>query len=241
MAGIPDFTRLEGETLYFDKKDHELRMYVPEEYNNGRLYIQIGSLISLFGVVNYSIFDKSGKNIGLKTLKLPTQFLTEPSEIQKLKQVSLIKNQPVDDYRVLIYRPGDRLIVQNPVKDVVNAENLFRLFFTTAKFPTTLDYRTLQEFFTINAELNGFSYGITDQLFGVIISEICRNPADESVPFRLSKINDMHNYKPISLNMVPKYVSPFAAITSENWDLAVVNSALTEPGKVSPLEKILMG
>ena len=140
---VPDFCKLDGEHVIFNKKDHEFRFYVPEEYDNGKLYVQIGELVSLFGVVNYAIFDKNGKHSGLKTFKLPTQFLTHPSEIQKLKNVSLIKTQKPSNYIVLIYRPGDQIIVQDPVSDVENAENFFRLFLTTAKFPTTLDYREL--------------------------------------------------------------------------------------------------
>ena len=51
----------------------------------------------------------------------------------------------------------------------------------------------------------------------------------------------MNQYKPISLTMIPKYVSPYASITSENWDQAVVNAVITKPGRRSPMEPILMG
>ena len=238
---VPDFCRLDGEKVIFNKKDHEFRFYVPEEYDNGKLYVQLGELVSLFGVLNYAIFDKNGKHSGLKTFKLPTQFLSHPSEIQRLKEVSLIKTQRPGNYIVLIYKPGDAIIVEDPVSDVENAENFFRLFLTTAKFPTTLDYRELYEFFNRTAKMNGFKFGVNNQILGIVISEICRDPRDEEVPFRLSGITDMHYYKPISLNMVPKYVSPFSSITSENWDLAVVNAAIDKPGKSSPMEKIMMG
>jgi hypothetical protein len=75
----------------------------------------------------------------------------------------------------------------------------------------------------------------------MMMSEICRDPKDESIPFRLSGNKNMYDYKPISVKMVPKYVSPYAAITSENWDQAVVSAILNKPGKKSPMEPILMG
>lgn len=41
--------------------------------------------------------------------------------------------------------------------------------------------------------------------------------------------------------MVPKYISPFSSITSENWDDAVVNAIINDKTVDSPMEKILMG
>ena len=78
-------------------------------------------------------------------------------------------------------------------------------------------------------------------MFGIIMSEICRDPNNEAIPFRLSGVKNMNQYKPISLTMIPKYVSPYASITSENWDQAVVNAIITNPGRRSSMEPILMG
>ena len=78
-------------------------------------------------------------------------------------------------------------------------------------------------------------------MFGILISELCRDPKNESIPFILSGEKDMHNFKPISIKMVPKYISAFASITSENWDDAVVNAIINKNKIDSPMEKILMG
>lgn len=236
---IPPFCKKDGDSLLFDR-DGEFQFYVPEEYFP-RIAVTIGDTISLIGVINYAIFDKNGKHSGLKTFMLPTIFSTRPSEVTKVKQVSLIKGQAIGDYRILHYKKGDAIILKNPIQDVTNTENFFSLFLITAKFPTTIGYDKLHEFFEMTAELNGFKFGVTAQMFGVIMSEICRSKTDESVPFRLAKDSNMHNYNPISIKMVPKYVSPFASITSENWDDAVVNAIIEKPGKKSPMEPILMG
>ena len=240
-AKIPPFTRLEGDKLYYNQDDHELIFYIPDNYFTSKIAEILGNVVRLMGIFNYTIADKNGKNIGLKTFNLPTEFYSEPGEITKLKNAKLIKQQEPSDYTLLHYRKGDLIIAQNPVEDVANAESFFKMFLISAKFPTTIPYDELYTYFAKNASLNGFSYGVTDQLFGMMMSEICRNPNNETVPFRLSGIKDMNAYKPISVKTVPKYVSPYAAITSENWDQAVVSAILTKPGKKSPMEPILMG
>ena len=237
---IPYFCKLDGETLIFNA-DGELRFYVPENYFNGKNAEIIGDKVYLMGIFNYSLFDKNGKNNGLKTFKLPTVFLSQPSEITKLKEVSLIKEQGPTDFRVLHYRKGDAIIIENPPQDVAYAENFFVLFCKTAKFPTTIPYDKLHTYFAKCAALNGFNFGVNDQMFGIIMSEICRDPNNEAIPFRLSGVKNMNQYKPISLTMIPKYVSPYASITSENWDQAVVNAIITNPGRRSSMEPILMG
>lgn len=238
---IPPFTRLEGDKLIFNQDDHELVFYIPEKYFETKVAEILGNVVRTTGIFNYTIFDKNGKNNGLKTFHLPTEFYCEPGEITKVKDVSLIKQQEPSDYTLLHFRKNDIIILQDPVEDVSNAEDVFKMFLVSAKFPTTIPYDKLYEYFALNAKLNGFSYGVSDQLFGMMISEICRDPRDESVPFRLSGIKDMNYYKPISVKTVPKYISPYASITSENWDQAVVGAIMNKPGVKSPMEPILMG
>ena len=59
----------------------------------------------------------------------------------------------------------------------------------------------------------------------------------------IKKNKDMNKYTPINIKMVPKYISPYTAITSENWDEAVRAAVLmkdkVDSTPVSPLEKII--
>ena len=93
--------------------------------------------------------------------------------------------------------------------------------------------------------LNGGKYGLSIQEFGLLSSEICRDPNDYSKPFRLSKKldTDPYCYNAVSVKQVSKLVSPFTAITTENWDKAVISSAIIsdEDIKDTPMEKIMMG
>ena len=114
---------------------------------------------------------------------------------------------------------------------------------TTAKIPTTIGYDKLWELFFESANLNGLSYGLNIQLFGILIAAICRDPKDFTRKFCETDMKDMHNYTPINIKMVPKYISPYTALTSENWDEAVRAAVLmkgnSENTPESPLEKVL--
>ena len=66
---------------------------------------------------------------------------------------------------------------------------------------------------------------------------------DEIVKMTETDMKDMNKYKPINIKMVPKYISPYTAITSENWDesvrAAVLMKGNSENTPESPLEKVL--
>jgi hypothetical protein len=50
----------------------------------------------------------------------------------------------------------------------------------------------------------------------------------------------MLNYKAIPITKVPKYTSPYTAITSENPDEAIAAAITTSGTGQSPLEKVIM-
>ena len=47
-------------------------------------------------------------------------------------------------------------------------------------------------------------------------------------------------YKMIPITQVPKYISPYTAITSENPDEAIAGALTTTGSNRSPLEKVMM-
>ena len=112
----------------------------------------------------------------------------------------------------------------------------------TAKIPTTIPYDKLWELYFDSAKLNGFSYNINVQLFCILIAMISRDKNDISKLFCSTDMKDMHNYRPIDIKLAPKYISPYTAITSENWDESVRAAILMkdkEDTPLSPLEKVL--
>ena len=100
--------------------------------------------------------------------------------------------------------------------------------------------KELYEYVSMNALANDFNFKVSNQIVGILISELCRNPEDLSQPFRYVSSKTNKDYKMIRITEVPKYISPYTAITSENPDEAVAAALTTSGNNRSPLEKIMM-
>lgn len=237
---VPDFLKRDGDSLLFNGNG-QFVFYVPEVYfDRGDALIK-GEYVNLLGILDYTIFKENGSNIGLKRFYFPTVFLCKPSRIEKIKKTRLKEATDVQDYRLLIFEKDDAVVVSTKVpQNITNVEDFYRVYLT-GKLPTTIPYDKLQDYFPESIELNGSSYGMTLQMFGVVISEMCRSKNDPYTAFRHTKIKDMMEYSAMAIVDLPKYISPNASITSQNWDLGVIG-AITNPTNIgSPLEKLLMG
>src|SRR5574344_303928 len=85
------------------------------------------------------------------------------------------------------------------------------------------------------------SYGLNMQMFGIMISELCRDANSIETPYRLTDMKK--GYQQISVKNVPKTISPFVAITRENFDESLMASIILsdkpdEEIKSSPLERL---
>ena len=91
--------------------------------------------------------------------------------------------------------------------------------------------------------INGASYGLPASDFGLLISELCRDPVDINKPFRMCKALDKDpcSYVPISVKDIPKLVSPVTSLTSENFDQAMVGAIMNKNNSDTPLERVLTG
>lgn len=238
-SNIPPFLKKDGDSLLFNQ-DGEFIFFVPEIYFERKYAESLGEYTRLFGILDYTIVDKSGKQGKMMPFNFPTVFLCSPSVIEKRKQIKLSPKSKPQDYRALIFRKGDKIVVSTKVPQIIsNCEDFFSMFFT-GKLPTTIPYDKLHDYFIDNIHLNGGDYGLNIQLFGILVSEICRDPNDRKKLFRHTDMNDMTNYQPIGIKEIPKYISPFTAITSENIDESLVNGILNKSAKYSPLEKLMV-
>ena len=248
---VPEFLKKEGDSLIFNG-DGELVFYIPEDYfraDGSMKYAEIaGDYVNSIGFFNYEVFDKNKKSkYGLKLLYFPCVITMMPSDIEKMKGIIINKKVSEEkDYRFLYFRKGDTVIQNiNCPQDIANTENLFKIFMITGRIPNTIPYDKLHEYLMDSINYAGADFGVNAQMFGIVISELCRSVNDESKPFRLSKETDMNKYKSLSVKLIPKFISPFTAITSENWDEAVVNACIDSKNDKkrfvdSPMEKILM-
>ncbi len=237
---VPKFLRRDGDALLFNQEG-QFVFYVPELYfDRGDAQIK-GEYINLIGIMDYTIYNKDGSNIGLKRFNFPTVFLSKPSRIEKSKNLRLKKSVEPQDYRLLIYEKDDAVVVSVKVpQNIANVEDFYRIFLT-GKLPTTIPYDKLQNYFVDAMELNGSSYGMSLQMFGVVISEMCRDQSNMAKAFRHTDFKDQMEYRAISIKDLPKYISPSASIGSENWDLGVVGAIMNPTNTNSPMEKLLMG
>ena len=237
---IPKFLKRDEDALLFDQ-DGQFVFYVPEVYfDRGDAQIK-GEYVNLLGILDYTIYKKDGSNIGLKRFNFPTIFLCKPSRIEKAKNLRLKEVTDPQDYRLLIFEKGDAIVVSVKVpQNITNVEDFYRIFLT-GKLPTTIPYDKLQNYFVDSIELNGSSYGMSLQMFGIVVSEMCRDPKNPARAFRHTNFTDQMAYKAISIKDLPKYISPSSSISSENWDLGVVGAIMNPTNTNSPMEKLLMG
>lgn len=239
---VPAFLKRDGESLLFNNNEGELVFFIPEVYFTRKDAVMLGEYIQVFGVLDYAIKDGNGKFGKLRPLKFPTVFITRPSEIEKVKNLKLTKTTEPADYRLLKYKKNDMVVESVRVpQDVNNMEWLFRIFVINSRLPTTVRYDEMHEYFIENASLNGTKYKLSLQLFGILVSKIARDKKDPSKVFRLTDIKDMTDYAVMSCADMPKYMSPYASIVSQNWDDAVVASILSDKKETSPLMQVMTG
>jgi len=235
---VPAFLKRDKDALLYNNEGY-LVYYIPEVYFERKYAIINGEYVNLLGVLDYAIYDKNGKTSGLKQFRFPTVFLCKPSSIEKLKDVKLTSESEVQDYRLLKFIKGDEVVSSVKVPQMIdNVEEFYKLF-NCGRLPTTIPYKELQNYFTENIALNGSNYGITTQMFGFIISEMCRDPKDISKPYRLTPMKTETGYVILSLKDIPKLISAYTGITSENWDESIVSSIINKNKVYTPMEKLL--
>ena len=248
MANIPKFLKQSGIALLYNGTS-ELVYYVPDDYftdvKNPNASI-VGQYVYVLGVFDWGIVDEHGKLQKSHIFKYPTMIQCKPYTIEKIKGLSLRNTKP-KDYQVLHFKNGDEAISNiNLPNSIDNVESLFSMMVINGgKQPNTIPYDKLHEYFEQSMKINGYSFGINMQFFGILISELERDPNDLSKPFRYTPMSDMTKYQQISIKTVPKYTSPFIALTSENFDESLMASVMlsTEDEdkiKDSPLEKVVM-
>lgn len=238
------FYRTEGDAVVYNGKG-EFVFILPEHYFESRCAIIVGEFVNILGILSYYIEDEKGNKGPLKTFFYPAIFLSQPYTIEKMKNVKLTKNTEEMDYRLLRFKDGDKIIVQQKVPQMIeNVEEFFRLFLINGHVPETIPYNRIDEYFREAIDVYGNSYGVHEQMIGLLATEVCRDASDPSKPFRLSKAKKNHdwlNYKNISLNEVPDYISPFVEATSERWDDSIIRATMMDEKdiKSTPLERVL--
>lgn len=239
---VPSYLKREGESLVFNKDNQQFIFYVPERYFATKNAYIVGEYVSLFGLLSYMIVDNKGKDLtGLKRFVLPTVFMAKPSQIEKIKDVKLTKYSKAQEFRLLKFNKGDQVVVSVNVPQNIETVEAYWSLFNRGNLPANIPYDKYVNVYEDNMALSGNKYNITAQLFGVVQSESFREFNNLDKQFRLSGSNDMLAYRAIPMADIPKKVSPYQSLTSENWDNSVIGAIQVKDGKDSPLESILTG
>lgn len=244
---IPACLKIKDESVYYNG-DGEFLLFVPEVFFERKVAVVEGIYVELLGILNYAIDTKPGTvdlSKNLRTFYFPSRFITKPKRIEKVKDFAISKNYK-QDYRIFHYTNNgeDQIIVSTKVpQDITNVEDFFRLFVDTDNIPNTIPYEELYKYFLDSIEINGSSYNLPASLFGLLVSELCRDPNDINKPFRLGAAldKDSCSYQAVSIKTVPKLTSPFTSLTSENFDKAVVGAIMNKNNASTPLERVLTG
>lgn len=246
---LPSYIKVKDEAVYFNS-DGEFIFFVPDSYYEKKIAVANGEYVEVFGILSYALYtkiqdDEITKPKAIKQFYFPSKFITKPGKITKIKNFKLTDNY-TDDFTLLHYTNNniDQIITSVKVaQNIANVEDFFRVWVKAGSIPTTLKYHDLYKPFMDSIRISGNSYGLPACSFGVLISELCRDPNDINKPFRLGTAldNDPCSYKPISIKDVPKVVSPFVSLTSENFDKAIVGAIMNKNNEDSPLEKVLTG
>lgn len=243
----PPFLTLQGESLIYNQENSELQYYIPAEFfesgSKNAIAEVVEQRVSLIGLFNYAIVDKNGKRGEVKLFKFPTMILCKPYDMENVKGLKLGDELEPADYCILKFKKGDEAISQIHVPQIIeNVELFFKLATITAKIPTSISYDEGWKLFDENMDLNTNPYGLHSQLFGIVWRDICRDPKDISRPFRFTDMKNKHAYKPISVKLIPNYISPYTSIISENWDESLQSAILMKDKEdipYSPLEKVV--
>ena len=246
---FPKYLKKDGDSVVFDGKG-SLKMYIPQKQFDLNIATFSGKICNYFGIVPYCVEDEHGKKSKLHKINCPTLLQCVPSSIETIRDAKLTKYSHNQDYKILIFEKGAKVILSTAVpKNVANAEKLINLFIITGNIPETIPYDQIQDYIEENMKLNGYieenmklngnSYNVPLQLWGVIVSECCRSRKDKAIPFRLSGSKDMYDYDSISVKNVSKMVSAFSAFQSENFDDSVIHAMTNSNAITSPLEKVL--
>ena len=246
--GMPAFLTQKDYSVLFNE-DGELLFYVPEVYfTDTKLPLADirGEYVNVMGVLDWALVLPNGKVSEAKRFYFPSIFTCKPDRIEKVKDLSLNNRRSID-YRILHFKKGDEVISNiNIPQDVATAELLLKSFTVNGgKIPPSVPYNKMQDYIVDSLRISGNDYDIGKQLFGIIISEVCRDSKDLSKPFRLTDMKDQYSYTQIPMATVAKYINPYVAFTSENFDESIMASILLsqdpKTDKVdTPLEKILM-
>lgn len=220
--------------------------YIPEHYNNGKLFEQSPDSVTVFGLFTVKVFDGNDKVLCEEILNIPTMIYMYPADIIE-DEVTLESDigDGGDRYIILRFFTGDIFTPVNIIQNLDNTE-LFLNLLCGGKLPR-IKYSDIINVWHKNLALNGTNVGVTSSIQEAIIREIYRDPKKPERTFGEARSKDNgisdYDYRAASLREICARNSTFAAMTFEDIDSMITYSlnttAYNKKEKISPVEEII--
>lgn len=246
MADV-NYLREEGDSCIF--VGNYMEVYIPKYYFERGNATQQGSIIETLGVFSFRVFESEDRQdtAKLHLFNFPSLMSTQPSDTYSKKIVDLVEGQGEMNYTVLKYYKGDKFITNLNVAKQSNNTSSFINLMNDGKLSTAIPYNKILETELANLDFNGVNLQVPATVMELIISEIYRDKADLTRPFRFkagsSASVSMYDYKPINIKSIATFNSTFTGITFEDLDYnitASVNKARQNKKEaISPIEKTI--
>jgi len=238
------FFKDDGNNIVFT--GHHMKVYVPESYFGIKLAEIEGSLLKVFGLLEYKVYDEKDRMIRQSTMNLPTMIVLHFNDIETTKEtLYAVEGAEPEVYRTLTYYKND-IIMSNVIqKDSSNVELFVNLM--TAGRIKNVPYNKILNIWQRNLELNGIDLGVPSSILEVIISEIYRNPKNPNEKFckfiTKNPKESQYYYRASNIREICSRNSTFSALTFEDFDsmlTASLNMNKYNKKQVeSPIEKVI--
>jgi hypothetical protein len=150
-------------------------------------------------------------------------------------------------YKFILKAGSDLFDGNHFIKNIDNAYNIFN-FLTSGKLggDGKLKYEDLPNLVRQILEENGISKSHPTLSYEILVAELAKTRDDSTKPFRFSVRNDnrKNGYIMTNIRDVPRNISPFSALASEDITEALASiiqlSKENKKGVVTPLEQIAL-
>lgn len=224
----------------------ELHLYIPEEYYERSVAIEMGEYVSVLGVLNAQEYKK-GKPVGkLELFSVPAMVDIYPTEMESTPEIAIIPGVKKQKYTLAKFYKGDKIMSADIAKDSSNAELFLRLLMSGA-LPPTIRYEQLLRIWDKNLDISGIRLNVSSNIMEIIIREIYRDPKDPTRPFAMrigaSKDVSQLDYQAENIREICALNSTFSGIIFEYFDRMVGSGIMKNvnntPQTISPVEKII--
>ena len=207
----------------------KLVIQIPETFIEKGISSINRTTVTTIGIFDGYIFDDySNDNISDAdhkfTLKIPSNIFLTPSHIEKSTRiVERVETETFEKENIynLIFLEGDTFMLSSNVVQECSTVDNFMYMLLNGQIPKNIKYDELPNLWLQCSIINGSgTLGSDFSIFGMIISNLVRDPQNFSVPFRL--VCDKYfskgimNGKMMSYQAIPRYISNFTAITGSD-------------------------